>query len=61
MEGSLSWWTAYLFVNYGVKPEEFFELPSQTKAFYIAAAKYAEDNPNILIHRKLGRKEELNV
>ena len=49
-----------MFVNYRVRPEEFYELPSQTKAFYIAAAKYAEDNPEILIHRRLGRKEELD-
>ena len=49
-----------MFVNYHVRPEEFYELPSQTKAFYIAAAKYAEDNPEILIHRRLGRKEELD-
>jgi hypothetical protein len=39
-----------------VKPEEFYDLPPQTKAFYIAAAKVAEEDRRILIHRK---REEL--
>lgn len=49
----MAWWTAYLFINYGVEPERFYKLPPQTKAFYIAAAKYAEENPEILIHKKI--------
>ncbi len=52
MPGSLAWWTAYMFVNYGIRPEEFYELPPQTKAFYIAAAKLAEDEPEEILTRR---------
>jgi len=44
---------AYLFVNYGVAPERFYEMEPQLKAFYIAAAKYADEDTDILIHRRI--------
>lgn len=34
-----------MFANYGIRPEEFYELPSPTKAFYIATALYMLEHP----------------